>query len=117
MLALVNSHSVSGVANCVIWAGAPFLWQLYVQDDGAHNAKLAAFLDLYFASADPALEPAARAAFARWNGANAAGSLEEVVSSGNLAQAWKAHALARREAFGGQPDLVTRLIAFVEAKR
>ena len=28
------------------WAGAPFVWQLYVQDDGAHAAKLAALPDL-----------------------------------------------------------------------
>jgi hypothetical protein len=27
-----------------IWAGKAFLWQIYRQDDGAHHAKLAAFL-------------------------------------------------------------------------
>jgi uncharacterized repeat protein (TIGR03837 family) len=100
-----------------IWAGAPFLWQLYVQDDGAHNAKLAAFLDLYFAGADPVLESAARAAFERWNGKGDARSVEQIASSGSLEQAWTAHALARRDTVAGQPDLVSRLIAFVEAKR
>ena len=34
-----------------IWAGAPFVWQLYVQDDGAHVAKLDAFLDRFLAGA------------------------------------------------------------------
>ena len=50
-----------------IWAGAPFVWQPYVQDDGAHRAKLDAFLDRYLAArrlADGLL----RSAFARWNG-------------------------------------------------
>ncbi len=28
-----------------LWAGRPFVWQAYPQDDGAHHDKLAAFLD------------------------------------------------------------------------
>jgi uncharacterized repeat protein (TIGR03837 family) len=28
-----------------IWAGQPFVWQIYPQDDAAHHAKLDAFLD------------------------------------------------------------------------
>jgi len=28
-----------------IWAGKPFVWQIYPQDDNAHHAKLEAFLD------------------------------------------------------------------------
>lgn len=28
-----------------LWAGRPFVWQIYPQDDGAHRAKLDAFLD------------------------------------------------------------------------
>ena len=28
-----------------LWAGRPFIWQAYPQDDGAHHAKLEAFLD------------------------------------------------------------------------
>jgi uncharacterized repeat protein (TIGR03837 family) len=34
-----------------IWAGKPFVWQLYPQDDGAHEPKLEAFLDMLGASA------------------------------------------------------------------
>ena len=37
-----------------IWAGAPFVWQLYVQDDGAHLGKLEAFLDRFLGGAPPA---------------------------------------------------------------
>jgi len=28
-----------------LWAGQPFIWQIYPQDDNAHHAKLEAFLD------------------------------------------------------------------------
>ena len=28
-----------------LWAGQPFVWHIYPQDDGAHHAKLDAFLD------------------------------------------------------------------------
>lgn len=28
-----------------LWAGRPFIWQIYPQDDNAHHAKLEAFLD------------------------------------------------------------------------
>src|SRR6185369_13421419 len=28
-----------------LWAGKPFVWQLYPQHDNAHHAKLAAFMD------------------------------------------------------------------------
>ncbi|RYY93423.1 MAG: elongation factor P maturation arginine rhamnosyltransferase EarP, partial [Comamonadaceae bacterium] len=44
-------------------AGKPFLWQLYPQDDGAHLAKLEAFLDWLRPPPDLAL------AFRAWNGA------------------------------------------------
>jgi uncharacterized repeat protein (TIGR03837 family) len=28
-----------------LWAGRPFIWQIYPQDDNAHHAKLEAFLE------------------------------------------------------------------------
>ena len=43
-------------------AGRPFVWQLYPQDDGAHHAKLAAFLDWLQPPAD------LRAWHLAWNG-------------------------------------------------
>nr|HET7860186.1 elongation factor P maturation arginine rhamnosyltransferase EarP [Caldimonas sp.] len=98
-----------------IWAGAPFLWQLYVQDDGAQRAKLDAFLDRYLARADEPLAAAIRSAFLRWNGAPA-GSLA-ALGDAAVAAAWSAHALAWRDALASQSDLATRLLAFVEGKR
>lgn len=45
-----------------IWAGKPFVWQIYPQDDGAHGPKLEAFLDMMGAPA------ALRAFYQAWNG-------------------------------------------------
>ncbi len=98
-----------------IWAGAPFLWQLYVQDDGAHRAKLEAFLDRYLANVDAALSAAVRFAFRRWNGDPAA-SLA-ALGGDAVRRAWSEHALAWRDTLAAQSDLATRLLAFVEGKR
>ena len=99
-----------------IWAGAPFLWQLYVQDDGVHAAKLDAFFDRFLAAAPAALADAVRSAFLRWNGVGD-GSLAAASDGAALHASWAAHCLGWRDELAAQPDLVTRLIAFVEAKR
>ncbi|MGL4766587.1 MAG: elongation factor P maturation arginine rhamnosyltransferase EarP [Formosimonas sp.] len=36
-----------------LWAGVPFAWHIYAQDDGAHWDKLAAFAQLYALNAAP----------------------------------------------------------------
>ena len=36
-----------------IWAGKPFIWQPYFQDESAHIKKLTAFLDLFYADFEP----------------------------------------------------------------
>jgi uncharacterized repeat protein (TIGR03837 family) len=98
------------------WAGAPFVWQLYVQDDGAHAAKLDAFLTRFLAGAPPALAGALRALFARWNGIGN-GPLAPPLSEPTLRAAWLAHCARWRDGLAAQDDLVTRLLRFVEAKR
>ncbi len=45
-----------------LWAGRPFVWQIYPQDDGAHRAKLEAFLDWQ------QCPPEWRALHRAWNG-------------------------------------------------
>ena len=98
------------------WAGAPFVWQLYVQEDGAHAAKLDAFLTRFLAGAPPALAAALRALFARWNGVGT-GSLAPPMSEPTLRAAWLAHCAHWRDGLAAQDDLVTRLLRFVESKR
>ena len=98
------------------WAGAPFVWQAYVQDDGAHVAKLDAFLSRFLVGAPPALAAALRALFARWNGIGQ-GSLETPLGEPTVRAAWLAQCARWRDALAAQDDLVTRLLRFVEAKR
>jgi len=99
-----------------IWAGVPFVWQLYVQDDGAHGAKLAALLDRFLAGAPAALARDVRSDFAAWNGS--AGPLQTALfGRAPLHDAWAAHCLQWRDALAAQSDLVTRLIAFAGSKR
>ncbi len=98
------------------WAGAPFVWQPYVQDDGAHAAKLAAFLERFLAGAPSALAAALRSLFARWNGTGD-GTLAPPLSDPALRAAWLAQCARWRESLASQEDLATRLLRFVEAKR
>lgn len=98
------------------WAGAPFVWQLYVQDDNAHAAKLAAFLDRFLVGASPALAAALRALFARWNGTGA-GTLAPPLADATLRAAWLGHCARWRDTLAAQDDLVSRLVRFVESKR
>ena len=95
------------------WAGRPFLWQLYAQDDGAHGPKLDAFLSLHLAGAEgSAWAPLLRQAMQQWNGL-APGSGTLVLPA---ATDWQAHALAWRERLSQQPDLCTQLVAFAQQK-
>ena len=97
-----------------LWAGRPFVWQLYAQSDGAHRAKLEAFLDLYLEGASPALARSLRARFRGCNGGDAAPTPVDAI-------AWQAHARGRSAALqaastqGG--DLASRLYGFARGKR
>lgn len=62
------------------WAGKPFVWQIYRQDEDAHLPKLNVFLDLYCADAPLETAAAIRQMFLAWN-------LE-----GNVGDAWAAFA-------------------------
>jgi uncharacterized repeat protein (TIGR03837 family) len=77
---------VRGEDSCVRaqWAAKPFVWQIYPQDDGAHWAKLDAFLTLYHADT-PELATATRAFWRAWNEGDAA----------NIAQTWTNFAAVR----------------------
>jgi len=83
-----------------LWAGQPFVWQLYPQADGAHHAKLAAFLDWLDAPAS------LRSLHQAWNGvANHPARLD--------LQAWADCVRAARQRLLVQPDLVSQLLRFV----
>ncbi|GAC1601444.1 MAG: elongation factor P maturation arginine rhamnosyltransferase EarP [Ramlibacter sp.] len=85
-----------------LWAGRPFAWQLYPQDDGAHHAKLDAFLR--WIDAPPAL----RQLHAAWNGMTP--DLPALDAAG-----WQACAQSARTRLLAQDDLATQLRRFVSA--
>jgi len=93
------------------WAGRPFIWHIYPQDDGAHAVKLRAFLALYLQGATPELGDALHALSEAWNG------LGPWPRRMPPRDAWQAHATRWRSLLWAQSDLVTRLLGFVEEKR
>lgn len=92
------------------WAGRPFVWHIYAQHDGAHRAKLAAFLARFLDGASPDL---ARACTALWNDWNEGCTPLAVPPD---ARAWLGHCRAWRERLWARPDLVTGLLRFVREK-
>lgn len=90
-----------------MWAGRPFVWQLYPQDDGAHLAKAEAFLDRLLPAAAPPLATRVRALWRGWNGAAALPDAWPAMAE------WQALALGWREALLAQADLSSQLIGFV----
>ena len=84
-----------------IWAGKPFVWQIYPQNDGAHGPKLAAFLDMLEA------KPGLRAFHHAWNGL--AG---EVLPPLPELTGWQETISAACTRLALQPDLTTGLIEY-----
>lgn len=84
-----------------LWAGHPFVWQIYPQDDGAHAAKLQAFLDRFGATPD------VRAAWRAWNG------LQDPAGIGPDRASWQAQCLNWRKTLLAQTDLTGQLLSFV----
>lgn len=95
-----------------LWAGKPFVWQIYPQDDDAHFPKLQAFLDTL------QLPPSLQAFHATWNSRSAPqGATQAPAPLPPELGAWQAAALAARARLAAQDDLVTRLLGFVAKKR
>lgn len=88
-----------------LWAGKPFIWNIYEQADNAHHAKLEAFLTLLNAP------PSLRQFHQVWN-AVAKASLPALEL-----ESWGATVLAARERLRQQPDLTQQLLQFVEKNR
>ena len=92
-------------------ARAPFLWQIYPQHDGAHAAKLDAFLGLYLAGSPAAMAGPLRAAFRAFNGLAAwPAALPDPAGWAALQQRWQ-------QPLGAQADLCAQLMRFVDQRR
>jgi uncharacterized repeat protein (TIGR03837 family) len=95
-----------------LWAGAPFVWQLYPQHDGAHRHKLQAFLERWRTDGAMAPPPAVAQWFAWWN-TDAAGA----VPPHPPVARWREAVRGWREQLVRQSDLTTQLTGFAAAKR
>ncbi len=93
-----------------IWAGVPFVWQIYAQHDGAHAAKLEAFLRRFAATTGPAVAGPVAAAMRAWN------RLAPVPPRLPAPDAWGRACLDWRDRLAAQPDLVAQLTAFARVK-
>ena len=88
-----------------LWAGQPFIWHIYPQDDNAHHAKLEAFLDWLQA-------PQSLRQFHRvWNGMDA--SALSALDKSPLTE-WSRCALAAKQRLLQCTDLTTQLRAFAQ---
>lgn len=92
------------------WAGAPLLWHIYPQPDGAHWAKLEAFLALYAGKGGTGalLAEANRS----WNRGEA---VEELLAL--PAEGWaglRQHAEGWADELAARPDLARQLVDFAE---
>jgi uncharacterized repeat protein (TIGR03837 family) len=87
------------------WAGLPMLWQLYPQQDGAHEAKLEAFLAKHGGPTETL--PAWRA----WNGLAPAARLTETLPA-LWGEANRRHALQWRDRLRLGPELVDTLLTW-----
>ncbi|MBK7529881.1 elongation factor P maturation arginine rhamnosyltransferase EarP [Piscinibacter sp.] len=91
------------------WAGVPFLWHAYPQHDGAHQAKLDAFLTRHLDGASGAWALRCRDLWLRWNGA--AGQLQLPPL-----EPWRAHCQAWCDKLAAHQDLGTQLLSFAREK-
>ncbi len=92
-----------------IWAGKPFLWQIYPQHDAAHIAKLDAFLDVLNASAS------LRAMHLAWNSTTDRQSAAPIPVLD--LKDWSETVQTARQPLLQMDDLVTQLVDFVLKKR
>jgi uncharacterized repeat protein (TIGR03837 family) len=98
-----------------LWAGAPFVWQAYVQDDAAHAAKVAALLERFLAGAPTELAAGVRRLFSAWNGL--AGSTAAPDIAAVEPAEWAAQCRRWRDGLAALPDLGSALLGFVVSKR
>ena len=87
------------------WAGKPFVWQAYPQNDEAHLAKLDAFLDRFDAG------PELRALWHAWNADDASLALLPAAAP------WHRQCEIWRDSLLAQSDLTSQLLGFAAETR
>jgi len=112
LLAACDVNFVRGEDSLVraIWAGKPFVWHIYPQDDGVHLAKLEAFLDRYCAGLDNETAQVVRDFWRAWN-AETASAADWQAYAGHL-PAIAVHTRCWRDQLAQLPDLAATLAEF-----
>lgn len=93
-----------------LWAGQALVWHIYAQDDGAHHAKLDAFL--HWLDAPPTL----RRFHHIWNGLPGTQASALPVLAPALLHEWRECVRRARARLLEQGDLVAQLRAFAQAR-
>jgi uncharacterized repeat protein (TIGR03837 family) len=90
-----------------LWAGQPFVWHIYPQEDCAHHDKLAAFAQT------TAMPQSLQAFHAVWNGVHTG-----ALPIPNTAQwtEWQQWASRTQQGLAAQTDLTSQLLGFVAQK-
>nr|WP_316638925.1 elongation factor P maturation arginine rhamnosyltransferase EarP [uncultured Roseateles sp.] len=93
------------------WAGKPFIWQIYPQQDEAHAAKLEAFLGRYLAGATAEAAAHTRTLWRAWNGLQAASA--EGLQPWRWFEQGQETAAQWRQQLLIQGDLSSQLLSFI----
>jgi uncharacterized repeat protein (TIGR03837 family) len=98
-----------------IWAGKPFIWQPYFQDENAHIKKLKAFVDLYYK--DYEQKEMLWKAHGYWLAEHANKEAFEfsIKSLLNSRENWQSFCQEHAQILARQTDLASQLIAFCQA--
>lgn len=109
-----------------IWAGKPFIWQPYRQEEKAHMIKLAAFLDTFYADCDETTKAVSSALHRAWASPaiNETASIPDPFSAPIEVRRWqeyinvldKLRLLASHQTsrLTAMPDLASNLVRYVE---
>jgi uncharacterized repeat protein (TIGR03837 family) len=90
-----------------IWAGKPFVWHIYPQDDNAHHVKLEAFLAMYLANTNAAEAAHIRQSHYLWNGTS---KVTPASRMGIDFPAWPSASQAQSGLWAGLPELASELL-------
>ncbi|SNR69696.1 conserved hypothetical protein, PP_1857 family [Methylobacillus rhizosphaerae] len=94
-----------------IWAGKPFIWQPYLQEEDAHIIKLEAFLGRYLSGLDTETASTWSAFHHAWAHMQlASGDWPQLLK---ILPAAQAHTICQAQSLAEQADMTTQLVNFV----
>ncbi|MES2534639.1 MAG: elongation factor P maturation arginine rhamnosyltransferase EarP [Pseudomonadota bacterium] len=94
------------------WAGRPFIWQIYPQQEDAHRIKLDALLDRHTAGMPNDLAPLVSATWQAWNGS--ALQAPQWPRLRSLLPQWTSHMAGWTRELQRNGDLASNLVQFIK---